>query len=126
MTGEAAACFKQVFSVRNVAALLRRKFAIKTVLPKVSSYRVYLILTVLVAQWRHAGVHRLGETPEGWHLGARTETLRVCQPLRHPFLAQLQTNVLKIWSDLLLILHQILRLQIQLIDPRRQDTVRHL
>src|SRR6185437_13757220 len=99
MTGEAAARFKQVFAVGNVAALLLGKFAIETILPEVSSNRLDLFLTILVAQRRHAGVHRLGETPEGWHLGARTKTLRVCQPLRHPFLAQFQTHVLKIRSD---------------------------
>jgi hypothetical protein len=46
------------------------------------------------------------------------ETPADLQPDRHPFLAQLDANVLEVWSNLLLILHQILRLQVHLIDTR--------
>src|SRR6185295_17975319 len=123
MTAETTASFKQIFSVRDITTLLLGEFAFETVLPEVRRNRLDLLLTILIAHRRHAVVYGLGETPEGRHLGTGTKTLRTREPYGHPFLAKLQTHVLKIRSDLLLVLHQILRLQIQLIDPGRQDAV---
>src|SRR5258705_7805489 len=105
MTAETTASFKQIFSVRDISTLLLGEFAFETVLPEVRSNRLDLLLAILVAHRRHAIVNRLGETPEGRHLGTRTKTLRIREPYRHPFLAKLQTNILEIRSDLLLVLH---------------------
>jgi hypothetical protein len=50
--------------------------------------------------------------PEGWHLGTGPEGLRILQPNRQPLFAQLEAYVLQVWTDLLLVLHQVLRLKV--------------
>ena len=63
------------------------------------------------------------EAPEGRHLCSGPEALRIQQPNRQPFLAQLDANVFQVWSDFLLILHLILRLQVHLIDTSGEETI---
>ena len=58
------------------------------------------------------------EAPELRHLRSRTKGFRIFQPLRNPFLAQLQTNVFQVRSDFLLILKQVTRLEIEFVDAR--------
>src|SRR2546425_9673784 len=113
MAAEASARLKQLFAVSGIAALLFGKLSIEAVLPEVGRDRLYLLLSVGITHVRAAIVRSVGKTPEGWHLGARTKTLRISQPNRNPLLAQLQAHIFQVRPNLLLVLHQILRLQIQ-------------
>ena len=76
--------------------------------------------SILVAHVYARAFLRRGEAPERRHLGAGTELLRIFQPNRNPLFAELDANILKVWSDFLLILHQILRLQVQSDRPARR------
>src|ERR1043166_2074420 len=108
----------------NVTALLLRKLAVKSVLPEICRDRLYLLLAVFIAQWRQRPlISRVCETPEGRHLSSRSKCLRVFQPNWNPLFAQFQADVLQVRSNLLLILHQVLRLQVQLIDAGGQYAV---
>src|SRR5690242_6453441 len=123
MARKTAAAFEELFAVSGVATLLFRQFDGKTVLPQIRRDRLDLLRAVFVA---HVVLAAGGsETPERRHLRAGTEALRVLEPNRNPFLAQLFADVFQVWTNLLLVLHQELRLQPQLIDPRREKTVRH-
>ena len=115
MTCETAARFKQILAAILVTLLLRGSLAVKTVLPKVSGDRLQIFRAIRVVR----------ETPEGRHLGAGTKRLRIFQPNRNPFLAELQTHIFQIWSDFFLILLQISGLQIKLVDPRGELTVHY-
>src|SRR5436853_3277854 len=94
MTCETAARFKQILAAILVTLLLRGSLAVKTVLPKVSGDGLQIVRAVRVIR----------ETPEGRHLGAGTKSLRIFQPNRNPFLAELQSHVFQVWPDFLLIL----------------------
>src|SRR5215813_10579598 len=65
------------------------------------------------------------KAPERRHLRAGTKSLGIAQPKRNPFLTQLQSDVFEIRTDLLLILLQVTRLQIQLVDAGRQLAILH-
>src|SRR5581483_6721972 len=116
MACETAPRFKYRFAVRLVSLRLRRHLAIETVLPEIrrDAFKIFLALFAITV-----------EAPERRHLCAGAKSLGVSQPNRNPFLAQLPTNVFEILSDLLLILLQLTRLQIQFIDARRQLAVLH-
>ena len=124
MTSQTTAGFEKLFSVTGVALLLRGQLVIKALLPEIGGDRLNLLLAVLVAHVQACAFVRFGETPEGRHLGAGTERLRIFKPDRNPLFAQLDADVFEIWSNLLLVLHQISRLQLQLIDTCGQQTVR--
>ena len=63
-----------------------------------------------------ARVRLARQIPEGRHLRAGAERLRVFEPLGYPLLAELQAHVLQVRPDLLLILHQVARLRVELVD----------
>src|SRR5687768_10593025 len=123
VTRETAAGFEQLFAMTSVAAWLRWQRVSKAVLPQVSGDSFDLIRRVFVAHVRAIALVR-GEAPERGHLGSRPKLLRVFQPDGNPLLAQLDANVFQIRTDLLLILHNVLRLQVQLVDARSKQTVR--
>src|SRR6185503_8286528 len=123
VTGKTAACFKQFLSVTRVSAWLSCERVSKTVLPQVGGDRFELIARVFVAHVRFAFSVR-GEAPERRHLGPGSKLLWVLQPDRHPLLTQFHADIFEVWSNLLLILHHVLRLQVQLIDTRGEKTVR--
>src|ERR1051326_407832 len=124
VTRKTAPTLEKSLAVLRVSFCLLRDFRIKTLLPQVSSDGLNLFLTILVAHICAGRAFRQGtEAPEHRHLRVRTKCLRIVQPDRHPFLAQLDANVLEVWSNFLLILHQVLRLQVHLVDTRREQTV---
>src|SRR5690349_24843077 len=100
----------------SVALRLRGQLSVEALLPQVSSDRLDLIRAVLVAQMSAVGgaFRSHTETPERRHLCSRTECLWVLEPDRQPLFAQLDANVLEVWSNLLHVLHLILRLQVHL------------
>src|SRR5258705_12613660 len=104
----------------RIATLLFRKFVVETVLPQISSDGLYLLFAILVS---HLVLICLGEPPEGRHLSTWSKCLRILQPNRNPFLAKFHANIFQVRSNLLLILHQILRLQVHLIDSRGKQAV---
>src|SRR5258705_5425928 len=104
----------------RIAALLFRKFVVESVLPQISSDGLYLLFTILVS---HLVLICLGEPPEGRHLSTWPKRLRILQPNRNPFLAKFYANIFEVRSNLLLILHQILRLQVHLIDSGGKQAV---
>src|SRR5258706_6426851 len=114
VTGETATRLKQSLAVILVSLLLRGNFAIETVLPKVRRYGFQVLRSLFAV---------FSETPEGGHLRTRTKSLRVLQPNRNPFLAQLEAHVLEIRTNFFLVLLQVTGLKIQFVNPRGQLTV---
>src|SRR5437016_13396905 len=94
MTCETAARFKQILAAILVTLRLRGSLAVKTVLPKVSGDGLQIVRAIRVIR----------ETPKGRHLGPGPKRLRIFQPNRNPFLVELQSHVLQVWPDFLLIL----------------------
>src|SRR6266545_2998597 len=109
MTSETAARFKKFFSVSRITALLFGNLALKAVLPEIRGDGLYLLFAVGILHMRSTVGGIRGKAPERRHFGARTKSLRIREPHRNPFLAEFQTQILQIWSNLFLVLHQILR-----------------
>ena len=63
--------------------------------------------------------------PEIRHLGGGTEIRRLLQPHRNPILVQLQPDIFQVRPDLLLVLHQAVRLVIELLQTPVQLAVRN-
>src|ERR1700754_1977498 len=112
MTRQTAARFKELFAVTSVAALLLGKLDVETVLPEIRRDGLELLWTILVAQFSVRAFKWSGEAPERRHFGAGTKRLRVLEPMRYPLFAQLHAHVFQVWTNLLLVLHQVLRLQV--------------
>ncbi len=53
------------------------------------------------------------------HLGCRAEISRLLQPHRNPVLIQLEADVLQVRPDLLYIFHQVVSMEIELLQARR-------
>ena len=121
---ETAARLEQLLAVRLVALLLLRNLSVEGRLPEVCGNR--LALFVLLRGRNDAALLLVArQVPEGRHLRARSERLRVCEPDRYPLLSELQTNVLQIRPDLLLILHEVSGLRVELVELRLYLTVPH-
>ena len=122
MTRATAARLKQLLAVRLVALLLLRNLSVEGRLPEVSRNRLALVR--LLCGGHDAAVFLIArQVPEGRHLRARSERLRVREPDGNPLLAQLQPNVFQIRPDLLLILHQVACLRVELVELRLYLTV---
>ena len=126
MAAQTTARFKQFLSVSRIATLLFGKLAFKAILPEVGRDSLYLLLAVGIAHMWSVIIRVRSKAPEGRHFRAGTKGLGVREPYWNPFLAEFQTHILQVWPNLFLVLHQILRLQVQLIDASCQDAVRYL
>src|ERR1700733_3811297 len=65
---------------------------------------------------RRYGLDLISFQPEAGHLCPRPERLRVLQPNRYPLLVELELDVFQIRTKFFLVFHQVLRLDIELID----------
>src|SRR5687767_8382955 len=111
MTTKTAASLKKLLALCRIAAGLCWGLAVEALLPEVCRYGLDLILRITVRLYA-VPILASAKTPEGGHLGSGTKCLRILQPNWKPFLSQLEPNVFQIRPNLLLVLHQILRLQV--------------
>ena len=109
MAGQAAAGFKQFFSMGGVAGLLLGQRVGESGLPDISRDR----LNLMIAQ------------TEIRHFRRRTEIRRLLQPHRNPILIQLEPNILQVRPNLFHVLHQAVRLEIELLQTPVELAVGH-
>ena len=100
MAGEAAARLKQFFAVRCIAGLLFGQRIGESGLPDVGRDRLNLM--VVQAEVRH--------------LRRGTEIRRLLQPHWNPILVELQPDVFQVRADLFQVLHQAVRLVVELLQ----------
>ena len=125
VTRKTSTPLEKLFAVTGIALRLSWYFGIETFLPEIRRDGLNLFGCVLVRLRRaDRSFVQMPKAPERRHLGAGTKRLRILQPNRYPFLAQLHAHVLQVWSNFLLILHQVFCLQVQLIDTCGDQTIR--
>src|SRR5262249_24675006 len=100
VTAKTAKRFEQVTPVRRIALRLLRRLDVQRGLPN---------------ERRDGLDFVIGQT-ERRHLRSRPERLRVRKPDRQPFLAEFGLDLFQVWPNLLDILHQVLGLDVVLID----------
>ncbi len=110
VASHAAACPDQLLAALGVAGLLLRWRVGESALPDIGRDSANLV--IVQAEVRH--------------LGGRAEVGGLFQPDRNPVTVQLQANVLQVRPDLFQVLHQAVRLEIELLDAAVELAVRYL